>query len=254
MSLSCCLNIDRKILTVAQELDSYAIAIPLIWKGSCSETTMAHLLHIDSSPRGERSRSRRMTRELVERWKQAHPGDTVTYRDIGHNPIPHIDELWIAAAYTPPAQRTPDLWNAIRFSDQLVDELLAADIYVLGVPMYNYSIPSTLKAYIDQIVRIGRTFEFVPENPENPYKPLVLGKTMFIITARGSSGYGTGERYETLNYQDPYLRTVFELIGITDITFIPVENDEIGGTGLERSITAARTKIAQLVERSSDCS
>ena len=209
---------------------------------------MAHLLHIDSSPRGERSRSRRFTREFVEAWKQLHPNDTVTYRDIGRNPVPHVDELWIAAGYTPPEQRTPELWQAISFSDRLVDELLAADIYVIGVPMYNYSVPSGFKAYIDQIVRIGRTFEFVPENPVNPYKPLVLSRKMFIITARGSSGYGVGEQYEDFNYQDPYLKAIFGLIGITDITFIPVENDELGGTSLAESIASARTQIAQLVE------
>jgi len=208
---------------------------------------MSHLLHIDSSPRDERSRSRRFTREFVEAWKQVHPADVITYRDVGRNPVPHLDELWIAAAYTPPEHRSPELWNAIRVSDQLVDELLTADVYVIGVPMYNYSIPSMLKAYIDQIVRIGRTFEFAPENPENPYKPLVLGKKMFVITARGSSGYGTGEPYEMLNYQDPYLRAIFGLIGITDITFVHVENDESGGAGLAESIAKAQTQIAQLV-------
>lgn len=208
---------------------------------------MARLLHIDSSPRGERSRSRRLTGEFVEAWKQAHPADVVTYRDVGRNPVPHVDEPWIAAAYTPPEQRTPELREAIRISDQLVDELLAADIYVIGVPMYNFSVPSTLKAYIDQIVRIGRTFEFVPENPENPYRQLVLGKKMFIITARGTSGYGLGERYEKLNYQDPYLSAIFEFIGITDITFIHVENDEHGEQKLAESIAAAHAKITQLV-------
>jgi FMN-dependent NADH-azoreductase len=208
---------------------------------------MAHLLHIDSSPRDKRSRSRKFSREFVEAWKQAHPTDSVTYRDIGHNPIPHLTETGIAAAYTPSEQRTPELWEALRISDQLVDELLAADIYVIGVPMYNYSIPSVLKAYIDQIVRIGRTFNFVPEQSENPYKPLVLGKKMFVITARGTSGYGLGERYETLNYQDPYLRAIFGLIGITDIDFIHIENEESGGAGLTESIANARTQIAQLV-------
>ena len=210
---------------------------------------MAQLLHIDASPREERSRSRRFTREFIESWKQTYPADIISYRDIGRNPVPHLDESWIAAAYTPAEQRTPELWDAIRLSDRLVDELLAADIYVIGVPMYNFSIPSTLKAYIDQIVRIGRTFEFAPENPENHYKPLVLGKKMFIITARGSSGYGAGERYETLNHQDPYLRTIFGFIGITDITFVHVENDEVGGTGLEQSIANAHTQIAQLAGR-----
>ena len=112
--------------------------------------------------------------------------------------------------------------------------------------MYNFSIPSTFKAYIDQIVRIGRTFAFEPENSANPYKPLVLGKKMLIITARGASGYGYGGQYEKLNYQDPYLRTIFGFIGITDITFIEVENDEHGEQKLAESIASARTKIIKL--------
>lgn len=181
---------------------------------------MAHLLHLDSSPRGERSHSRRLTREFVEIWQQAHPDDTVTYRDIGRNPIPHVDEPAIAAAYTPPTQHTPELQVAIRLSDQLVDEFLAADYYVMGIPMYNFSVPSVFKAYIDQIVRPGRTFNYDPNDLENPYKPLVHGKTMFVITARGGSGFDPGQPYEAFNHQDPYLRTAFGFMGVTDITFV----------------------------------
>ena len=210
---------------------------------------MANILHIDSSPRGERSHTRRLTRELVEARMQAHPADVVTYRDVGRNPVPHVDEPWIAAAYTPPEQRTPQLQEAIRISDQLVDEFLAAHVYVIGVPMYNLSVPSAFKAYIDQIVRIGRTFAFEPENSANPYKPLVLGKKMFIIAARGGSGFGVGGQYEKLNYQTPYLATVFGFIGITDITFIDVENDESGGQKLADAIASARTQVTQLVRR-----
>lgn len=208
---------------------------------------MATLLHIDASPRGERSHSRRLTQEFVEKWQHVHPNDTLTYRDIGRQPVPHVDEQWIAAGYTPPAERTAELWEAIRFSDQLVDEFLAADLYVIGVPMYNFSIPSTLKAYIDQIVRVGRTFEFAPETPENPYIPLVSGKRMFIISARGASGYGPGGPYESMNYQTPYLATIFGFMGITDIVFIDVENEESGGHKFEEAIAAARTQIAQLI-------
>ncbi|OWY65645.1 FMN-dependent NADH-azoreductase [cyanobacterium TDX16] len=208
---------------------------------------MARILHIDSSPRGERSHSRRFTREFVEAWKQHHPDDIVTYRDVGRNPVPHVDEPWIAAAFTPPEQRTPELQEAIHISDRLVDEFLAADLYIIGIPMYNFSVPSTLKAYIDQIVRIGRTFAFEPEDAADPYKPLVLGKKMFIVTARGDSGFGIGDRNEKLNYQDPYLRTIFGFIGITDISFISVENDEFGGTSLAQSIANAQAKIAELV-------
>jgi FMN-dependent NADH-azoreductase len=208
---------------------------------------MAHLLHIDSSPRGERSHSRRITREFVEQWKQAHPGDTVTYRDIGRNPIPHVDEPWIAAAFSPPEQHTPELREAIRLSDRLVDEFLAADIYVMGIPMYNFSIPSGFKAYIDQIVRVGRTVVFELNDAAIVSKPLVLGKKMFIVEARGDSGYQPGRQYEKMNYHDPYLVTIFEFMGITDITFVHVENDEYGGQKLAESIATARTQVAQLV-------
>jgi FMN-dependent NADH-azoreductase len=112
--------------------------------------------------------------------------------------------------------------------------------------MYNFSIPSMLKAYIDQIVRIGRTFAFEPENPENPYEPLVLGRKMFIINTRGGSGFGSGGPYESRNYQSPYLATIFGFIGITDITFIDVENDEQGGQKFADAMANARTQIAQL--------
>lgn len=207
---------------------------------------MAHLLHIDASPRGERSHSRRMTREFVEQWLRTHPEDTVTYRDIGRNPIPHVDEPWIAAAFSLPEQHTPELQEAIRLSDRLVDEFLAADIYVLGVPMYNFSVPSGFKAYIDQIVRVGRTVAFESNGAGNIFRPLVLGKKMFIVEARGDSGFHPGGPYESMNYHDPYLVTVFGFMGITDITFVHVENDEYGGTKLAESIAQAQAKIAEL--------
>lgn len=207
---------------------------------------MTHLLHIDSSPRGERSHSRKMTKEFVDAWLQKHPTDTVTYRDVGRYPVPHVDESWIAAAFTLPEKRTSEMWEAIRISDKLIDELLAADIYVLGIPMYNFNVPSTFKAYIDQIVRVGRTYQFTPEDAQFPYKPLLHGKKIFIITARGDSGFEPGGRNEHLNHQDPHLKTVFGFVGITDITFIHVENDEFGGQSLADSITKARSKIAEL--------
>jgi len=188
----------------------------------------------------------------VERWKQAYPTDTVTYRDVGRSSIPHVDQSWIAAAFTAPEKRTPEMWKAIQLSDQLVDEFLAADIYVIGVPMYNFSIPSCFKAYIDQIVRVGRTFLFEPDDPEAPYKPLVHNKKMFIIAVRGDAGYVPGGPKEKLNHQDPYLKTVFGFIGITDITVIHVENDEFGGQRLADSIAAARRQIAELVRLSGE--
>jgi FMN-dependent NADH-azoreductase len=117
----------------------------------------------------------------------------------------------------------------------------------MGVPMYNFSIPSGFKAYIDQIVRVGRTVAFEPNDAANVFKPLVLGKKIFIIEARGDSGFQPGGQYEKMNYHDPYLVTVFEFMGITDITFVHVENDEYGGQKLAESIANACTKITKLV-------
>ena len=208
---------------------------------------MANLLHIDTSPRGERSQSRALSKYFVEAWKDSHLEDSITYRDVGRNSIPHVNEPWIASCFTSPEKRTSDMWEAIALSEQLVDELMAADVYVIGVPMYNFNVPSGFKAYIDQIVRVGRTYAFEPEDKESPYKPLVHGKKMFIITAHGAGGFAPGGRLEKLNHQAPYLKTAFGFIGITDITFISVENDELGGQKLADSIAAAQAQINKLV-------
>ena len=115
---------------------------------------MAHLLQIDASPRGNRSTSRTLGQEFIDKWMAVYPKDTVTYRDLGHNPVPHVTETWIAAAFSSPHEHTPELADAIRISDELVDEVLAADRYLIATPIFNFTVPSTLKAYIDRIVRI----------------------------------------------------------------------------------------------------
>lgn len=204
---------------------------------------MANILHIDSSPRGERSISRTLSYEFVTAWKDTHPDDTVTYRDLGHNPVPHVDESWIAAAFTPPEARTPELVEAISLSDSLVDEVLAADRYVFGVPMYNLSIPSTFKAYIDQIVRAGRTFAV----GENGYEGLIdNSKKALIITARGGT-FPPGTPAAAYDLQEPYLRTIFGFLGITDITFIHADSLNLGDEAREKSLAAAKEAIANAV-------
>jgi FMN-dependent NADH-azoreductase len=206
-----------------------------------------HLLHIDASARGARSHSRALTRRLVETWMRMHPDTQVTYRDLGRQPPPHVDEAWIAAAFTPERERTPEMHAALRASDALVDELLRADVLALGAPMYNFSIPSTLKAYIDQIVRVGRTFLFEPEDAARPYKPLVHGKKAFVVTARGDTGYGPGGANAGMNHLDPYLGTILGFIGITDLDFVHVDNDEFGGARLEQSLGAAHDRLATML-------
>jgi FMN-dependent NADH-azoreductase len=204
---------------------------------------MANILHIDSSPRGERSISRSLSYEFITSWKDTHPGDIVTYRDLGHNPVPHVDESWIAAAFTPLEARTPQLNQVIQLSDSLIDEFLAADRYVFGVPMYNLNIPSTLKAYIDQIVRVGRTFII----DQNGYKGLVDStKKVLIITSRGGA-FSPGTPFAAYDFQEPYLRAILGFIGLIDITFIHAENLNAGDDAREKSLIAAKEAIAQAV-------
>lgn len=203
---------------------------------------MAHILHIDSSPRGDRSHSRKLSHEFITAWKTAHPEDTLSYRDVGHNPVPHVDEPWIAAAYSPPEAHTPELSQALKISDELVDEFIAADRYVFGVPMYNFSVPSTFKAYIDQIVRVNRTFAV----NEQGYQGLVNGKKMLVITASGGS-YREGTPAAGYDFQEPFLRAIFGLVGVTDITFIHADNLSGGDGAAEQSMTEARTALESAV-------
>ncbi|MBD2360439.1 FMN-dependent NADH-azoreductase [Anabaena minutissima FACHB-250] len=204
---------------------------------------MANILHIDTSPRGERSISRSLSYEFITSWKDTHVGDIVTYRDLGHSPVPHVDESWIAAAFTPPDARTPELNEAIKLSDSLIDEFLAADRYIFGVPMYNLNIPSTFKAYIDQIVRVGRTFAV----NENGFKGLVdSSKKVLIITSRGGA-FSPGTPFAAYDYQEPYLRAILGFIGLIDVTFIHAENLNTGDNEREKSLTEAKEAIAEAV-------
>jgi FMN-dependent NADH-azoreductase len=202
---------------------------------------MATVLHIDSSPRGNESVSRKISKQFVERWTAAHPEDKVIYRDLGKHAIPVLTQEWIAAAYTPPVQRTAVQQHVLAHSEQLVDELLSADVIVLGAPMHNFHIPSNLKAYIDQVVRIGRTFRYTgPGQVEG----LAKGKKLFLITSRGGD-FRPGTGMEAFNHQDPYLRTVFGFIGITDVTFINAEAQANPTVG-PQCVHAALEQVQQL--------
>ncbi|MDY7012577.1 MAG: FMN-dependent NADH-azoreductase [Cyanobacteriota bacterium] len=203
---------------------------------------MPRILHLDSSPRAERSHSRTLTQTFIAAWKEAHPEDTVAYRDIGRNPVPHVDEAWVAAAFSPPEQRTPELAAAIALSDELIDEFVACDRYVFGIPMYNLNVPSVFKAYIDQIVRVGKTFTVTDKG----YEGLMEGKKMLIITARGGT-YPEGTPMAKFDCQEPYLRTIFGFIGIADIAFIHADNLNVGEAARRDSLAEAKDAIAQAV-------
>lgn len=199
---------------------------------------MARILHVDSSPRGDRSISRSLTKTFITAWKEAHPNDMVTYRDLGHYPVPHVDEAWIAGSFTPPEYLTPGLASGIQDSEHLIDELLAAEHYIFGIPMYNFSIPSTLKAYLDQIVRVNRTFVV----GENGYEGLVKNKKMVVISARGGS-YPPGTPMGQYDFQEPYLRAILSMMGITNVTFIHADNLNVGEEVRQQSIMAAHIAI-----------
>jgi FMN-dependent NADH-azoreductase len=203
---------------------------------------MAHILHIDTSPRGERSISRTLSHEFINAWKAAHPDDTVTYRDLGHQPVPNVSETWIAAAFSNPADYTPDLAEAIHLSNQLIDELLSANRYVFGIPMYNLTVPASFKAYINQIVRAGRTFAVT----ESGYKGLVEGKKALVLTAEGGQ-YRVGTPTGGYNFHEPYIRAILGFMGITDVTFIHGDGLALGEQVREKSLAEAREAIQAAV-------
>ncbi|MCE5303477.1 MAG: FMN-dependent NADH-azoreductase [Planctomycetaceae bacterium] len=200
---------------------------------------MARLLHLDASPRGERSLSRRLTREFVEGWLRLHPDDSVVYRDVGRQPVPRVTEAWIEGAFNPPATWSADARAATQTSDLLVDEFLAADRYVFGVPMHNFGVPSTLKAYVDQIVRVGRTF-----TPEG--RGLATGKRLLVLTARGGT-YPPGSPTAAFDLQEPWLRTIFGFIGVTEVRFIHAEGLNGGDAARQAGLQSAREQMASLL-------
>jgi FMN-dependent NADH-azoreductase len=186
---------------------------------------MPTLLHLDSSALGEASISRHLTSEFVDSWKLANPDGKVITRDLTKSGLVTIDAAWIGAAYTPEASRTAEQKQALALSDELLEELFAADEYVFGVPMHNFSIPGVFKLWIDQIARAGRTFAYVNGAP----KGLLTGKkATFLITSGGV--YDAGTAMASFNFVEPYLRTVFAFLGVTETTF-----QNAGGTAALRS-------------------
>jgi FMN-dependent NADH-azoreductase len=176
---------------------------------------MPTLLKIDSSPMGDRSVSRKLTDEFVRTWKEAHPDGTVISRDLTTLDIPVVNGQWVAAAYTPEDVRSAEQKKVLELSDLLVAELHEADEYVIGVPMHNFGVPSTLKLWIDQVIRAGKTHAYTANGLEG----LLKGKRVTLLMASGGV-YEQGSGREAFNFVTPYLRTIFGFMGITDVHFI----------------------------------
>ena len=184
---------------------------------------MPTLLSIEVSPRHEFSTSRKLTAHFIERWKAAHPGSAVVFRDLTKTPPPFVDLAWIGGAFTPREQHSPEIAAAIKVSDDLIAELKAADHIVIGTPMFNFSIPAVLKAYIDQIVRVGVTV-----SPNNV--GLLTGKKATVILASGGD-FSPGSPVEKYNQASGYLRQVLGWIGISDVEIILANRARAGATG-----------------------
>jgi FMN-dependent NADH-azoreductase len=177
---------------------------------------MPTLLHLDASPL-ETSVSRELAREFVATWKAAHPHGTVVYRDLAAKPPTLIDQAWVQASFTPPDARTAEQNSLLAPSEALIQELQSADEIVIGVPMHNFSVPASLKLWIDQIVRTGRTFSYGAGAP----KGLITGKKATLLVASGGV-YSPDSPAAALNFVEPYLKAVLGFIGITDVRTVTV--------------------------------
>ncbi|HEX4021341.1 MAG TPA: FMN-dependent NADH-azoreductase [Acidobacteriaceae bacterium] len=201
---------------------------------------MPTLLQIDSSPRTD-SVSRELTRKYVAEWKKQNPDGTVIVRNVALDPVPFVTEPWIHASHTDAAARTPEQKKALELSDKLVDEFLAADIVVLGVPMWNFGVPAPFKAWIDQITRAGRTFQYTANGP----KGLSKATRAIVLSARGGA-YAPGSPYSAFDQQEPYIRTILAFLGIPQVEVVHAEQQAMGPENAEAGRKAAREHVAVL--------
>jgi FMN-dependent NADH-azoreductase len=209
---------------------------------------MKKVLVINSSARGVKSHSRKLTETFIDRWKSIHPNPVIRYRELGAEDVPHINESWIAAAFKPEAARSKAEMEALKISDIYISELLEADIIVLASPMYNWSVPSVLKAYIDQVVRVNKTFEFNKADMDNPYIGLLKDKTVFLLLSRGSQGYEKGDHNEHLNFQSTYLKAVFNIIGVSNIHVVTINGVSYAPEKLKTTVETSHQELKDLID------
>ncbi|MGY2488455.1 FMN-dependent NADH-azoreductase [Cupriavidus sp. CP313] len=202
---------------------------------------MAKILHINSSVRNAGSVSRQLTAEFLSKWQAVRSADVIVERDLAANPVPHLSERMMGAFFTPAEQRSLEQAQTVQLSDALVAELFDADVIVLGAPMYNFSISSTLKAWIDHVTRAGVTFKYTEAGPVG----MLEGKKVYVFTARG--GYYTHGPAQSLDFQEAYLRAVLGFIGLTDVTFIHAEGLAMGDSAVETALGRSRLMIGELV-------
>ncbi len=196
-----------------------------------------HILHLLSSPRGAASVSTQLGLAVVEQLLAANPNSTVTTRNLATRPVPHLEERHILSFYVPAAQRSPELVEAVKPSDEALAELLAADTLVLAAPMYNYTITSTLKSWLDHITRADITFRHDAQGITG----LLPHKKVYVATASGGA-YREGPE-KAHDFVEPYLRTVLGFLGLKDVTFFRVEGlavTSLKAHALDKAIASIR--------------
>jgi FMN-dependent NADH-azoreductase len=196
---------------------------------------MTTILQINSAARSQGANSTLLVNELTEKLQQSNPGARVVVRNLQAEPLPHLDDAVLGAFFTPADQRTAEQAAIAARSDALIAELQAADIVVIGAPMYNFGVSSQLKTYFDFIARAGVTFQYTANGPEG----LVKGKKVYVVSARGGKYLGTPGDSQT-----PYLNTFLGFLGMTDVNFIYAEGLNMGADAAEAALAAAREAIA----------
>lgn len=199
------------------------------------------ILHIDSSILGSFSVSRQLSADIVARLRQATPDLEVNYRDLAREPLPHLSGSHIAAQQPGSPPPSPDVKADLTLGGMLLDEFIAADIVVLGAPMYNFGISSQLKAWIDRVVIAGRTFRYSAKGPEG----LAGGKRVIVASSRGGV-FSEGAPAAPLEHQESYLRAIFGFIGIPDVEIVRAEGLAVGPELKAQAIKAAEDEIANL--------
>lgn len=178
---------------------------------------MSKILNIISSPRGEASNSIKLASAIVDKLREKDPNATVKVKDLTLKPFPHLEVAHLNAFFTPPDQHVEEHKAAIRHSNEAIEEIMEADIIVIGAPMYNFSLPSTLKAWLDHIARAGITFKYTAEGPVG----LIVGKRVFLAVTTGGI-YSEGP-YAPYDFLTPYLKFQLAFLGITDVTTVRAE-------------------------------
>ncbi|MES3001596.1 MAG: FMN-dependent NADH-azoreductase [Pseudomonadota bacterium] len=200
------------------------------------------LLHIDSSALGANSVSRQLTERIVAQWRATHPGTTVEHLDLAKDAPAHLSMDSLGFRLGPNAGGLSDVQRRENeLSEKLVSQFLAADVVVVGAPMYNFSIPSQLKAWIDRIAQAGRTFTYTEKGP----KGLATGKTVIVASSRGGV-YSTNPAMAGLDHQESYLKTVFGFMGISDIQFVRAEGVAMGEEAKTQALSDADVTIKAL--------